>query len=43
MNSNKDSDIKVREVTSPARLSFKGYGENRKSCLMVEDILERVG
>ena len=31
MNSNKDPDIKVREVTSPARLGVKDYGENRKS------------
>ena len=31
MNSNKDPDIKVREVTSPARLCVKDYGENRKS------------
>ena len=33
MNSNKDPDIKVREVTSPARLGVKAkdYGENRKS------------
>ena len=31
MNSNEDPDIKVREVTSPARLCVKDYGENRKS------------
>ena len=44
MNSNKDPDIKVREVTSPARLCVKDYGENRKkSCLLVENIFERVG
>ena len=30
MNSNKDPNKKVKEVTSPARLSVKDYGENRK-------------